>query len=111
VIKKSRNIPELVAVVEAGEVTVSGAVEQIRRGNVTGVAMHPHAERGLDLYETPAPAVHALLGVERFDGSIWEPACGPGAIVRVLRGTGHNRAAAHFLGAQHPRGGCRTVRG
>lgn len=46
--------------------------------------------RGDDLYETPACAVEALLAVERLpDGIIWEPACGPGAIVRVLRDRGH----------------------
>jgi hypothetical protein len=59
-----------------------------RRGIVTGVAMDPYAERGLDLYETPAAAVLALLEVESFDGPIWEPACGPGAIARVLRAAG-----------------------
>jgi hypothetical protein len=56
-----------------------------RGGIVTGVAMSPYAERGLDCYETPAAAVRALLEVESFDGPIWQPACGPGAIVRVLR--------------------------
>jgi hypothetical protein len=81
--------PELARAVDAGELSVSGAVEQIRRGIVTGVAMSPHAERGLDLYETPPEAVRALLSVESFTGPIWEPACGPGAIVRVLRDAGH----------------------
>lgn len=50
----------------------------------------PLAERGDDLYETPGCAVRALLEVEKIPtGIIWEPACGPGAIVRVLRGAGH----------------------
>jgi hypothetical protein len=64
-----------------------------RGGIVTGVATHAHAERGFDLYETPEPAVRALLTVEWFNGPIWEPACGPGAIVRVMRGTGHKVVA------------------
>lgn len=42
-----------------------------------------------DFYATPPEATHALLSVEQFDGSIWEPACGQGAISRVLAGTGH----------------------
>jgi hypothetical protein len=46
-------------------------------------------ERGDDLNETPAEAVTALLGVEKLPEVVWEPACGPGAIVRVLRGRGH----------------------
>jgi hypothetical protein len=45
----------------------------------------PLDERGHDLYETPPVAVEALLRVERLRSVVWEPACGPGAIVRVLR--------------------------
>src|SRR5215475_8550680 len=38
---------------------------------------HSHAERGHDLYETPAVAVEALLRVLVLpSGAIWEPACG-----------------------------------
>lgn len=54
----------------------------------TGNKKHPLAERGADLYETPAVAVHALLKVEDIPSIIWEPACGPGSIVRTLRATG-----------------------
>ena len=54
------------------------------------VQRHPHAERGHDLYESPAVAVEALLRVlELPSGAIWEPACDRGAIVNVLRGRGH----------------------
>ena len=50
----------------------------------------PLAERGEDLYETPDCAVRALLAVEKLTtGAVWEPACGPGAIVRALRAAGH----------------------
>src|SRR5262249_1702104 len=51
------------------------------------------AERGLDLYETPEAATRALLHVEQFRGPIWEPACGRGAIARVLRTAGHRVVA------------------
>lgn len=54
----------------------------------TGNARAPLAERGDDLYETPAFAVEALLRAETLHEPIWEPACGPGAIVRVLRDAG-----------------------
>jgi hypothetical protein len=53
-----------------------------------GFRAHKQSERGNDLYETPPEAVRALLEVEQFKGPIWEPACGPGAIVRVLRDLG-----------------------
>lgn len=58
---------------------------------------HRHADRGVDLYETPPEAVHALLEAEFLPNRIWEPACGPGAIVRVLRAAGHTVTATDLL--------------
>lgn len=55
----------------------------------TGNRVHPISERGADLYETPLVAVRALLEVERIPQLVWEPCCGPGAIVGVLRKAGH----------------------
>jgi hypothetical protein len=48
------------------------------------------SERGLDLYETPTCATRALLHFERdhMPRQIWEPACGRGAISRVLEDEG-----------------------
>lgn len=43
---------------------------------------------GPDFYPTPDWATHALIDNERFEGRIWEPACGDGTMVRVLRDTG-----------------------
>jgi hypothetical protein len=50
----------------------------------------PQSERGFDLYETPPCATRALLHFERerMPHRIWEPACGPGAISRVLEDEG-----------------------
>ena len=42
-----------------------------------------------EFYPTPPEATRALLSVERFDGPIWEPACGEGAIAEVLAQAGH----------------------
>jgi hypothetical protein len=56
------------------------------------VQRHPYAERGLDLYETPA--VEALLRVEKLPHRIWEQAAGRGAIVNVLRDHGHEVIAS-----------------
>ncbi|MDQ8699269.1 hypothetical protein [Hyphomicrobium sp. LHD-15] len=41
-----------------------------------------------DFYPTPPEGTRALLSVERFKGSIWEPACGDGAISKVLAAHG-----------------------
>lgn len=43
---------------------------------------------GPDFYPTPEWATHALIDNEKFEGTIWEPACGDGTMVRVLRNTG-----------------------
>lgn len=57
---------------------------------VAGVAIdHANRERD-DFYPTPPEATRALLSVETFSGPIWEPACGDGAISRVLEETGHD---------------------
>lgn len=42
-----------------------------------------------EFYPTPPEATRALLSVERFEDSIWEPACGDGAIARLLQSDGH----------------------
>jgi len=68
------------------------------RGALTGGnTRHALSERGHDLYQTPPEATRALLAVERFDGIIWEPACGPGAIVEVLRASGHRVYATDLV--------------
>ena len=42
-----------------------------------------------EFYPTPPEATRALLSVETFDGDIWEPACGDGAISRELAKAGY----------------------
>jgi hypothetical protein len=67
---------------------------------VSGVGMHCHADRGDDFYATPPEAVTALLAVERKwlpAGAIWEPACGDGAIVNVLRAAGRSVFATDIV--------------
>lgn len=54
----------------------------------TGNRVHNIKDRANDLYETPEVAVRALLKVECIPLTVWEPSCGPGAIVRVLRDSG-----------------------
>ena len=43
-----------------------------------------------EFYPTPPEAVRALLSVESFDGDIWEPACGDGAISKELQSAGYS---------------------
>jgi hypothetical protein len=65
---------------------------------------HTNQERGLDLYETPATAVEALLAVETLPRLIWEPAAGRGAIVRVLQAHGHDVVASDVIDYGFPLG-------
>jgi hypothetical protein len=55
-----------------------------------------------DVYETPAEAVAALLRVEDVPPVVWEPACGPGAIARVLRAHGRRVIATDLLDHASP---------
>jgi hypothetical protein len=63
----------------------------------TGNGRHKLADRGHDCYETPAVAVRALLAHETFPRVVWEPACGPGAIARVLMAAGHTVYASDLI--------------
>lgn len=55
-----------------------------------GVASEITEREPNDFYATPAATTLALLAVEQFTGPIWEPACGDGAISRVLIERGHD---------------------
>lgn len=50
-----------------------------------------------DFYPTPPEATLALLSKETFEGSIWEPAAGDGAICRVLEQEGYRNILASDL--------------
>jgi hypothetical protein len=55
-----------------------------------GASGRVHPNRApFEFYPTPPEAVRALLSVESFDGPIWEPACGNGAISNTLAAAGH----------------------
>ena len=45
---------------------------------------------GPDFFPTPAWATFALIDNEKFEGDIWESACGNGAMSEVLAQTGRN---------------------
>jgi hypothetical protein len=52
------------------------------------VQRHSLSDRKDDFYETPDVAVEALMRVEKLPHHIWEPACGRGRIVNILRAYG-----------------------
>jgi hypothetical protein len=63
----------------------------------TGNRVHAISDRKDDLYETPAIAVAALLSRESIPLTVWEPCCGPGAIVRELRASGRAVIASDLV--------------
>lgn len=50
-----------------------------------------------DFYATPPEGTLALLSVETFDDRIWEPACGDGAICKVLAKSGYKGVASDLI--------------
>jgi hypothetical protein len=68
----------------------------------TGNKAAPLSERKDDLYESPPEAVTALLKAEQLPAVIWEPACGPGVIVRTLRAAGRQVYATDLVDYNSP---------
>jgi hypothetical protein len=69
------------------------AVVAVMHTTMLAVAKGRGAPRGLlrekdDFYRTPEMATAALLGAEPLGDTVWEPACGDGAICRPLEAAG-----------------------
>ncbi len=62
-----------------------------------GNAAHAVGDRKDDCYETPIEAINALLIAESLPEVIWEPACGPGQIARILRRAGRQVYATDLV--------------
>jgi hypothetical protein len=58
-----------------------------------------------DYYPTHPAATAALLRVERFDGPIWEPACGEGDMSRVLEAAGYTVISTDLIDRGYGEGG------
>ncbi len=71
------------------QVAISHVVGETARAFRMGAKIHPN-RAAYEFYPTPPEATRALLSVEQFDGSIWEPACGEGHIAKVLTAAGYN---------------------
>jgi hypothetical protein len=72
----------------------------------SGDKRHALKERRNDLYQTPPEAVTALLRAENMPEVVWEPACGPGSIVRVLRASGRQVYATDLVDYDSPDQDC-----
>ena len=87
--------PEPVAGVTAtglGSTALLGSV--VRAQSIVGTSKGRNAH---DFYPTPFNATKALLRVEKFDGEIWECACGDGAISKVLLEHGYTVRSSDLI--------------
>lgn len=64
-------------------------VSILQSHRTTGTAVDRENREKDDFYPTPPEATEALLRVEKFGPLIWEPACGDGAISKVLEAAGY----------------------
>lgn len=58
-----------------------------------------------DFYPTPPEGTEALLNVESFTGSVWEPACGDGAMSKVISDHGHVVCSSDLINRGYGRWG------
>ncbi len=90
-------LPEIIEAVEDGIMPVKVAASiakqepdkqraRLARDKRKLEGTHRHKD---DFYRTPDSATLALLAVEEFPARIWEPACGDGAIAKVLVAAGY----------------------
>jgi hypothetical protein len=59
-----------------------------------------YARVAFDRYETPAPVTESLIPHLPAGCSIWEPACGSGAMVATLTGAGYSVIASDIAGGR-----------
>lgn len=71
--------------------------------------VHPMRAR-YEFYPTPPEATRALLSVEQFDGPIWEPACGRGAISKVLETAEYDVVSTDLVQRDYGTGGVDFLR-
>ncbi|MEA2788066.1 MAG: hypothetical protein QOG73_472 [Acetobacteraceae bacterium] len=93
------------------------ALSPVRRAiHVSG-----YERKGRDFYATPPWVTEALLRHVRFQGPVWEPCCGDGAMSTVLAGHGYDVVSSDiadrgfgtpdvdFLGCRVVPEGCRSI--
>jgi len=65
---------------------------------------------GPDFFRTPPWATYALIDNEKFEGDIWESACGDGAMSRVLAATGLPVRSSDLYDRGYGESGCDFLR-
>ncbi|OLP56806.1 hypothetical protein BJF92_12095 [Rhizobium rhizosphaerae] len=84
-----RQMPDFVRVTLGERIKAGLSPTRANLRAAIGTASAGKADRGDNLYQTPPEATLSLLALERFSDLVWEPACGRGAIARVLEASGY----------------------
>lgn len=75
------------------------------KANISDRSFRSPKRAAFEFYPTPPEAVRALLSMESFEGSVWEPACGDGAISRVLEAAGYQVVSTDLIDRGYGAGG------
>nr|WP_245363551.1 hypothetical protein [Neorhizobium galegae] len=81
------------------EARIEAGLEPSRRGlgHAIGTRSASNAEKGDQLYETPAEATRTVLALESFSATVKEPFVGRGAILRVLEAAGYDAVISDLV--------------
>ncbi len=85
--------------------TTTSVLKKGGKTKVSAVKNRYPKRAAFEFYPTPPEATRALLSVETFTGSIWEPACGDGAISKVLIEAGYQVVSTDLIDRGFGRGG------
>ena len=88
--------------------TIEELVEEINISkslSIVGASRKNGEREENDFYITPSPLVSSLLEQEKFDGNIYEPACGKGDISKVLIKNGYDVLSTDLIDRGYGEGG------
>ncbi len=105
--------PEIIAAVDQGVMAVAvaaGIAKQPPERQLARLARDQRKAGGThrpddDYYRTPPPCTHGLLAAECFERVLLEPACGDGAISRVLEAAGYTVISSDLIDRGYGEGG------
>jgi DNA polymerase I-like protein with 3'-5' exonuclease and polymerase domains len=105
-IRRGPSWGELEPVLVQGSVTQKPEPVQRKQADPAMLGTSGYPRQELDFYPTEAWVTEALLSEVRFRGTVWEPAAGDGAVVRVLEAAGYQVIASDIVGSGW---GCRAA--
>lgn len=76
-----------------------------KKSKVSAINSRYPKRAAYEFYPTPPEATRALMSVESFEGDIWEPACGDGAISKVLEAAGYQVVSTDLIDRGYGVGG------